>query len=281
MTNRVAYLKVTLARVGSIVSRVLKNPTLVSEIWRKASSRVIDPQHRSRIDNYEAMHVAPPKALSRLLGVEMSWVEECMAAASLQALLTEVEAIPSATEPARSMRGAAYLEVCYAITRISRPRTVIETGVALGFSSASVLQALEDNGEGKLYSVDLPAFRPGTIPHTGKAVPSRLRTSMRWQLTLGPDRRVLPRLLERVGPADLFFYDSDKSYRGMLHTWSMVWRYLSPGALFVADDVHVNDAFLEFSAAQGLDPLIIVKPKGGGVYRWNTSYYVGLLRKPE
>jgi predicted O-methyltransferase YrrM len=228
---------------------------------------------------YESMKIPPSQALSRLLGVDMSRVDECMTAASLQALLTEVATI--LPEGIRSTSGAAYLEVCYAITRISRPRTVVETGVALGFSSAAVLQALDDNGEGRLYSVDLPAFQPGTIPLTGRAVPDRLRNSKRWQLILGPDRSVVPQLLERIGPVDLFFYDSDKSYQGMLHTWSKVWQNLSPGGLFVADDVHVNDAFLEFSAARGLDPLIIVKPKEEGVYSWKTSYYVGLLRKPQ
>lgn len=47
-------------------------------------------------------------------------------------------------------------EVLYALVRILQPRVAIETGVAEGVSSAFFLQALEDNGDGQLYSIDLP-----------------------------------------------------------------------------------------------------------------------------
>lgn len=43
----------------------------------------------------------------------------------------------------------------YTIARLSRPATVVETGVASGRSSFSILQALADNGEGLLYSIEL------------------------------------------------------------------------------------------------------------------------------
>jgi predicted O-methyltransferase YrrM len=50
--------------------------------------------------------------------------------------------------------GEGACTLLYAICRILLPRIVVETGVASGFSSASMLQALEDNEVGELYSID-------------------------------------------------------------------------------------------------------------------------------
>jgi len=158
---------------------------------------------------------------------------------------------------------------------------VVETGVASGYSTAVILQALEDNTGGKLCSVDLPAFQRGATSYVGGAIPERLRSAGSWELLLGPDRRVLPSLLKRIDPIDFFVYDSDKSYEGMLHTWRLVWPCLRPGALLMLDDVHAHDAFLDFVDARGLIPLIVSKPTRRSVYQWDMTYYVGLLRKPE
>jgi hypothetical protein len=46
----------------------------------------------------------------------------------------------------------------YAVVRILKPRAMVETGVANGKSSALILRALERNGSGRLYSVDLPTL---------------------------------------------------------------------------------------------------------------------------
>jgi hypothetical protein len=43
-------------------------------------------------------------------------------------------------------------EVYYSIVRLSKHSVVVETGVQSGISSSFILQALEKNGEGKLYS---------------------------------------------------------------------------------------------------------------------------------
>src|SRR5207247_1075041 len=44
----------------------------------------------------------------------------------------------------------------YIVVRASSPSIVVETGVLYGHSSAAILAALEDNGKGRLISVDLP-----------------------------------------------------------------------------------------------------------------------------
>jgi predicted O-methyltransferase YrrM len=47
-------------------------------------------------------------------------------------------------------------EVLYAVCRKAQPAAIVETGVAGGVSSSYILQSLEDNRSGDLYSIDLP-----------------------------------------------------------------------------------------------------------------------------
>jgi methyltransferase family protein len=105
----------------------------------------------------------------------------------------------------------------YALTRLLRPRHIVEVGVSSGVSSAYFLRALERNGHGTLHSADLPQKqRPGRVPlygswslppgkSTGWAVPDSLKT--RWDLRIGDKAEVLPLLGEELARVDLFLYD--------------------------------------------------------------------------
>jgi predicted O-methyltransferase YrrM len=271
--------KHTILRALTVLTRVGRSPSLLNEVGHKLLGRVEDNRHQRHSRSYADRSRPITAALETLLGVNVSEVEACLAAPTLIALMEELERY-QVPRPAQKMGGAAYLELSYAIVRLIRPAEVIETGVALGYSTAAILQALDDNETGQLSSVDLPVFAPGTTDYTADAVPKRLRDSVRWKLFLGPDRRVLPITVRRVGQIDVLFYDSDKSYRGMRSTWALVWPHLRPGGILVADDIHTHDAFLDFSDEVGLEPVIVAKPKEHGVYRWSKTYYVGLLKKP-
>jgi predicted O-methyltransferase YrrM len=265
--------------IVTVARRLAGDPTLLPEVLNKMLSRLTDGRHRKRIAAYSSLVVSPVEGLARVLGVTHSIVESLMEADSLRALLEEL-ATYEIPPQARTMGGAAFLEACYAIVRVTRPAVVLETGVAHGYSTAVILHALAENGAGRLHSVDLPMFRSDVVAHTGGAVPARLRSAGGWELRIGPDRRVLPRLLERIGPVDLCFYDSDKSYEGMVRAARLVWGHLRPGGMLVLDDVNAHDAFLDFADAHGMAPLIIAKPTRRGVYHWDQVYCVGLLRKP-
>ena len=41
-----------------------------------------------------------------------------------------------------------------------RPEKIVETGVSTGFTSACKLAALDKNGTGHLYLIDLPVYAP-------------------------------------------------------------------------------------------------------------------------
>ena len=54
------------------------------------------------------------------------------------------------------MGGSAHLDLIYDCVRLLKAEKIIETGVAYGWSSLSILKALYEMGYGKLYSVDMP-----------------------------------------------------------------------------------------------------------------------------
>lgn len=129
----------------------------------------------------------------------------------------------------------------YLSCRLIEPSVVIETGVAYGVSSAFILKALEENGNGTLYSVDLPPLRREYHRLWGVAVPEDLRS--RWKFYRGSSMRVLPRLLERTGRIDLFLHDSLHTHRNMRREFDLIWPRLRPGGVLLADDVERNRAF--------------------------------------
>jgi predicted O-methyltransferase YrrM len=133
--------------------------------------------------------------------------------------------------------------LCYLACRLIKPKTVVETGVAYGVSSAFILGALEMNGRGTLHSVDLPPLRRKYERFWGIVVPDELRD--RWRLHRGTSARVLPWLFEENPTVDLFVHDSLHTHRNMRREFDAVWPHLREGGLLLADDVERNRAFGE------------------------------------
>lgn len=134
--------------------------------------------------------------------------------------------------------------VCYAACRLLKPNVVVETGVAYGVTTAFVLKALQVNGKGKLYSVDLPPLGENADAYVGYLVPEELRGQ--WVLYRGVSKRVLPKLLPQLGQIDLFIHDSLHTYRNIHCELSMITSYLARPALVVADDIQGNRAFADW-----------------------------------
>jgi hypothetical protein len=174
-----------------------------------------------------------------------------------------------------------HYSLLYALCRLLKPRTVIETGVGLGASSAFILQALQDNnrnnrddggwGAGGLFSVDLPRSlyqSDAGIPideaaytshhdTPGYLIPESLRD--RWTLVLGRSRDQLPRLCQRLGTVDFFFHDSEHTYQNMMWEYRTVWpRIRLGGGVLASHDVDWNRAFADFAQANNLEPTIPV-----------------------
>lgn len=125
-----------------------------------------------------------------------------------------------------------------------RPATVVETGVAHGLLSRVILEGLRRNGNGHLWSVDLPAVDPALHHEIGMAVPEDLRS--RWTYVEGTSRRRLPELVRRLQRVDLFVHDSLHTGRNTLFELNTVWPALPPGGAAVVDDIHRSLGFSRF-----------------------------------
>lgn len=170
-------------------------------------------------------------------------------------------------------------ETLYTIVRAIRPRIVVETGVAAGFSSAYLLQALHDNGFGELLSIDPPTTNPIGGPNedgvldgahvahaddTGFVIPPHLRD--RWTLLLGDSKNLLPKVLSSHPLIDVFFHDSSHSYEHMLWEYRLAWSHIRPGGWLLSDDINWNRAFTDFSHEANLRP-----------FTWGARHKGGLI----
>lgn len=155
----------------------------------------------------------------------------------------------------------------YAVCRLSQPQTVVETGVANGITTSSILQALSENAKGTLISIDLPHLHPAAEESIGCAVHPDLRN--RWTLHLGPASRLLPRVLRTVPEVDIFVQDAAHTVRGQLSEYRAAWSFLRTGGLLISDDV--SRAFSIFAQEVGGEPMYITQAK---------SSPIGALVKP-
>jgi hypothetical protein len=129
-----------------------------------------------------------------------------------------------------------------------------------------VLQALQENDEGHLWSIDLPPMRPRWSEESGAAVSEDLRG--RWSLVRGASRRHLPALLQELGSIDLFIHDSLHTRKTMRFELGHAWEALVPGGVLVADDADLNDAFASFAEGAAWRRLVVqeeLKPGKFGV----------------
>jgi hypothetical protein len=159
----------------------------------------------------------------------------------------------------------ALARAAWCLTLHLRPGKVVETGVARGITTRFILEGLERNGVGRLWSIDLPPLRQGYSPgETGAAVPERCRA--RWTYIKGSSRRRLPRLLAELDEIELFVHDSMHTARNLSFELHHAWPSLRPGGALLVDDVDHNDAFQSFTEElTGLRSLIVHHDDGEGL----------------
>jgi len=121
---------------------------------------------------------------------------------------------------------------------------VVETGVARGIGTRFILEALEANGDGHLWSIDLPPVLSGWHTSSTAAIPQRLKS--RWTFLRGSSRRRLPALLRTVSDIDMFVHDSAHTESNMRFEFASAWPALRPSGILVSDDVNANRSFADF-----------------------------------
>lgn len=245
-------------------------PPSASSVSADASSLTLPPSLRSR----------PPVLLSpatrrairqRMVRFRQASVDRIVALTGRSE--TEVhsfrrEVTTSALPDTLIQRGAGFpftqefpqAGLLYLLVRSHRPKTVIETGVRPGYTTAWILAALEANGAGGT----LHSLGPGPTGHrsqnvrdvtVGQFVPPSLRA--RWTLVLGNTEENLRTLLAEQRPVDLFLYDNGPDATRARFELHSAWAALSSRGILLAHHVDANPAWSEFCRAQGIAEQIL------------------------
>lgn len=140
----------------------------------------------------------------------------------------------------------------YSIIRKFKPKIVIETGVANGYSTRIILSALNRNKQGRRISVEVKKDVGLLLSGMDKS---------RWTLVVDKPRRNLRRAINSVKRVDVFIHDSDHTYKNMMFEFETVYDKMSERGFIMSDDVNWNAAFMRFSKRTGLQPMIFPSPK--------------------
>jgi hypothetical protein len=134
-----------------------------------------------------------------------------------------------------------FVRAIWCLTRHLRPLNVVETGVAHGVTSRIILEALQRNEAGHLWSIDHPPLEHQWHQQIGIAVDDRHYA--RWTYIKGSSKRHLQPTLSMIGPIDLFVHDSLHSEHNVRFEVEAAWSALRPGGAIVVDDIDSNWGF--------------------------------------
>lgn len=255
------------------------HPEYDANLVRNYPGRIFNGEHPSKNVVYQALLPMITKNREILEVVDHSWQ------GILTQILDEVKTIPhssqvferkeyiekyvadlSARYGAHYQAGWVNLEdalFLYWLVRHLKPKTIVQTGVCNGLSTAFMMLALVKNGpEGRMNVIDLPPiFNPhdpawtvpdqvyGVLIPEGKSsawiVPDAYQN--RLQVQCGDAKQLLPPLVDQLASIDMFYHDSDHTYEHMMFEFHEVKRKLTPGGLIVGDDISWNASVWDFA----------------------------------
>ncbi len=133
--------------------------------------------------------------------------------------------------------------ILYAVMRKFKPESILETGIANGFSATIILSAIKKNGKGVLTSIDVSDIFEynGKRQKVGWLVPDDLVSS--WETKIGKSSDILPKLGFEL---DAFYHDSEHSEQNMLFEFEWADKHLKSKGLLISDDIDLNDAWSNF-----------------------------------
>lgn len=174
----------------------------------------------------------------------------------------------------------------YILVRLKRPKFILETGVFYGGNTVFLLKGLQDNGEGRLISVDLPDSHirrdkkqerhPGVGDsefyredlRSGFLVPPALEAN--WELAIGDSLSEIPSRREIF---DMYVHDSDHSYAFLKSEMAAALPKLAADGVAVVDDIDWSNAFYEACVVRKLHPLLLTDNG-----KDNLRVRIGMLR---
>jgi len=237
----------TMSKVSRLARVVVTDP---AEAWARIQDRFAERWERRRPRCPYDVERDWDRRLHQILAVP----RPCEATSEFWALWPEVMQ-PFEANGTRIGRGAfggwgdgdpGLVRAVWHSVRHLQPANVVETGVARGFTTRFILEGLERNGAGQLWSIDAPPLlKPELLGQVGAAVLDRLHH--RWSYIRGSSAQQLPGLLCRLGEIDLFVHDSRHTERNVRFELDQAWAALRPGGILIVDDIDLNRGFSSFT----------------------------------
>jgi hypothetical protein len=253
------------------------------EIWTTVHERFVAQRERPVPPDLYQAEDGWDRRVHELLGVPWPCPEAAGFAALWPQVTRELEAKGIRVGP-ETLQGwndgdAGLARAIWCLVRHLRPRNVIETGVLHGVTSRFILEAFERNGDGHLWSIDLPPLEDALQHEVGVAVLNQLKG--RWSYIRGSSKRRLPGILSHLGEIDIFVHDSLHSEHNVRFELDRAFAALRPGGAIVVDDVDANWGFKTFTQAfSGHRSMICeAEPLRPDLRRFNKKGLFGIILK--
>jgi predicted O-methyltransferase YrrM len=192
----------------------------------------------------EAYRVVLKGLINFLSNIEESGIEKCLNESASNSSLQ----LPKKAVMYKSLEFSS-IAMLYFLVRTAKPSEIVETGVWSGKTSWAILQALSDNGQGHLTSIDLGVkeSQGSKLPTSriGGFVPQHLHKY--WTLEIGDAKELLPKILSKLGSIEMFYHDSNHTYEHMMFEFKTASAYLKKGGIICSDDINMNNAWGDFS----------------------------------
>lgn len=224
-------------RLFSRAFRYNLNPT-VSELCSAAEVKTVTP--RDIILHIDESLDSP------LVNIEQEY----------EILLQEIKSRIENTElvfPVVYAAGNLSIFLIYALLRLMKPECVVETGIANGYSSFFILNALKKNKRGRLYSFDVS-------PRSGILLQDEEKHRWNQIILRGNYREKMEDVISKIPHVDLFIHDSDHSYRWQQFEYDLITTKLKKNSVLLSDDIDTSFAFLDYCQNRKKRPHVLIEP---------------------
>jgi predicted O-methyltransferase YrrM len=219
MVAQIIYLKALISRILLFKNGLQKG---VSVAWLSSSQQSISTELSRFID------VVPKfdEEMKQYLEEGLAEYERAVRLRSGQILSADWDAGPN------------LCAILYSYIRASKPKIIVETGVANGITTNVIISALEKSG-GVLHSFDvLPECR------------NVASDSRHWEFHIFPrkgSRKALKSAILDLKPVDVWIHDSDHGSLWQEFEFRLALDNLAPNGVLISDDIDASSAWGELS----------------------------------
>ena len=147
------------------------------------------------------------------------------------------------------MGGMAHLNLIYNLILYLKPKSILETGVAFGWST--LVFSLSKPKTSELISIDLSYPTASSEKFVALALPY---SQKKLRLLRGIDSNFLKSFYEkRIKGLILFIMIVIKVMKEEKKNYDLIWKILNKNGCFVSDDISDNSAFYEFVKKKNLN----------------------------